>query len=105
MSQRKSIGRRIAQVPAPRLLNQSEMEALKTKLIDGTLTKDQAWSMYHLLVLTLNVQTDLINRLVATGIDDKDARVLLRADYEKRLKQYQGALLAVHEPEPSARPS
>lgn len=105
MSQKKTIGARRAQVPAPRMVTQPEMKEWETNLIRGTLTKEQAWHMFHLLTLTLNVQTDLIDRLVATGIDAKDARVLLRADYEKRLKQYQGALLAVHEPEPTARPS
>lgn len=101
----KKIGKKFTQVPGPRMLTQEEMQALSANLLNGTFSKAQAWQTYHLLVLTLNVQSDLNKQIVALGVDEKEARVLMRSYYEKRLTEYRAELLRVHEPEQVARPS
>jgi hypothetical protein len=99
VSQKKLGKRKVYQVPGPRLLTGDDMARIQKAFFRGEISRDDAWVLFHFVMLALNVQSDLIKE----SEDPAQKRAHVGQLYLARLEQYQGALLAVSEPAEGTR--
>jgi len=76
-------------VPGPRLLVPDDLERLEGELKSRTLKIEGAWSLFHFVILMLQVQGVLMEELVkAKGQDRQEARQWLLSLYKQKLSVY-----------------